>query len=568
MAKTVSIGAQYFYSIREKDCFYIDKTGFIREWWGSEDEVTLITRPRRFGKTLNMNMLECFFSVKYAGRSDLFEGLDIWNYEEYRNIQGTYPVISLTFAGVKHQDFRAAKAVINGLIFELYIQYKWMLMKDIFTDEDRKLFRNVGEDMDDATASQALRRLCEWMHRYYGKKCIVILDEYDTPMQEAYVGGYWDEMTAFIRSLFNNTFKTNPSLERGIMTGITRVSKESVFSDLNNLNVVTTTSEEYSRSFGFTENEVFSAMDAQGIPAADKEKVKYWYDGFSFGSVTDIYNPWSVTMYLDKRKLAPYWANTSDNDLVSALLQSSDRKVKMDFERLLRGECIEAEIDEQIVFSQLSRKRDAIWSLLLATGYLKVVDVNTDWDLLEAKAPIYRLALTNFEVKRMFRDLILRWFDKGTDSFGDFVSAMFAGNVREMNYYMNEVALNTFSYFDTGHKPSGRKEPERFYHGFVLGLIVDKAGSYMVKSNWESGLGRYDVVMEPKDVGDIAVIMEFKVFDKEDSEETLEDTARNALRQIADRRYDTDLIQRGIPADRIYRYGFAFEGEKCLIRKG
>jgi hypothetical protein len=568
MAKTVSIGAQYFYSIREKDCFYIDKTGFIREWWGSEDEVTLITRPRRFGKTLNMNMLECFFSVKYAGRSDLFEGLDIWRYEEYRKIQGTYPVISLTFAGVKHQDFRTAKAVINGLIFELYIQYKWMLMKDIFTDEDRKLFRNVGEDMDDATASQALRRLCEWMHRYYGKKCIVILDEYDTPMQEAYVGGYWEEMTAFIRSLFNNTFKTNPSLERGIMTGITRVSKESVFSDLNNLNVVTTTSEEYSRSFGFTENEVFSAMDAQGIPAADKEKVKYWYDGFSFGSVTDIYNPWSVTMYLDKRKLAPYWANTSDNDLVSALLQSSDRKVKMDFERLLRGECIEAEIDEQIVFSQLSQKRDAIWSLLLATGYLKVVDVNTDWDLLEAKAPIYRLALTNFEVKRMFRDLILRWFDKGTDSFGDFVSAMFAGNVREMNYYMNEVALNTFSYFDTGHKPSGRKEPERFYHGFVLGLIVDKAGSYMVKSNRESGLGRYDVVMEPKDVGDIAVIMEFKVFDKEDSEETLEDTAQNALRQIADRRYDTDLIQRGIPADRIYRYGFAFEGEKCLIRKG
>jgi hypothetical protein len=375
-------------------------------------------------------------------------------------------------------------------------------------------------------------------------------------------------MTAFIRSLFNNTFKTNPSLERGIMTGITRVSKESVFSDLNNLNVVTTTSEEYSRSFGFTENEVFSAMDAQGIPAADKEKVKYWYDGFSFGSVTDIYNPWSVTMYLDKRKLAPYWANTSDNDLVSALLQSSDRKVKMDFERLLRGECIEVEIDEQIVFSQLSQKRDAIWSLLLATGYLKVVDVNTDWDLLEAKAPIYRLALTNFEVKRMFRDLILRWFDKGTDSFGDFVSAMFAGNVREMNYYMNEVALNTFSYFDTGHKPSGRKEPERFYHGFVLGLIVDKAGSYMVKSNRESGLGRYDVVMEPKDVGDIAVIMEFKVFDKEDSEETLEDTAQNALRQIADRRYDTDLIQRGIPTDRIYRYGFAFEGEKCLIRKG
>lgn len=206
MAKTVSIGAQYFYSIREKDCFYVDKTGFIKKWWDSEDEVTLITRPRRFGKTLNINMLECFFSTRYADRGDLFEGLEIWEHEEYRRIQGTYPVIPLTFAGVKHRDFRMAKAVINGLIFELYIQHKWMILKDTFTDEDRKLFQNVSEDMDDATASLALRRLCEWMHRYYGKKVIVILDEYDTPMQEVYVGDYWEEMTAFIRSLFNNTF--------------------------------------------------------------------------------------------------------------------------------------------------------------------------------------------------------------------------------------------------------------------------------------------------------------------------------------------------------------------------
>ena len=336
---------------------------------------------------------------------------------------------------------------------------------------------------------------------------------------------------------------------------------------MNNLNGVTTTSYEYETGFGFTEKEVFAAMDEQGIPSSEKAKVKYWYDGFTFGRVTDIYNPWSVTMYLDKQKYEAYWADTSSNGLVAALLQKGNSKVKMYFERLLNGENIEVEIDEQIIFSQLLQKKNAIWSLLLAAGYLKVVNVNADRGADAEKDPLYSLALTNLEVKCMFRNLVLGWFDQD-HSFGDFVYAMFAGNVREMNHYMNKVALNTFSFFDVGNKPSERKEPERFYHGFVLGLIVDKAGSYMVKSNRESGLGRYDVVMEPKDAKDVAVIMEFKVFDKEDKEETLEDTARNALRQIAEKRYETDLLQRGIPDERIYRYGFAFEGEKCLVRKG
>uniref|UniRef100_I5AQV0 AAA-ATPase-like domain-containing protein n=1 Tax=Eubacterium cellulosolvens (strain ATCC 43171 / JCM 9499 / 6) TaxID=633697 RepID=I5AQV0_EUBC6 len=563
MARTVAIGVQDFETIRVKNCFYVDKTAFIREWWKSEDEVTLLSRPRRFGKTLNMSMLNYFFSNRYPNRGDLFDGLEIWKDEEFRQIQGTYPVIFLSFAGVKHKDYENARSMLNELISGLYSQYAWLIEDERYTEFDRKFYRSVQAQMDEAVSSLSLNRLCEWLYRYYGKKCIVLLDEYDTPIQEAYVNGYWDELTSYIRALFNNTFKTNQYLERGIMTGITRVSKESIFSDLNNLNVVTTTSNEYATSFGFTEEEVFAAMEEQGIEENEKTQVKKWYDGFTFGEVRDIYNPWSVIMYLDKRKLEPYWANTSGNGLVDKLIREGNPDIKIEMETLLKGECIETEIDEQIIFERLEEEDNALWSLLLASGYLKVEEMMQEDP---EGSRLYRLKIVNFETKNMFEKMVSRWFNRGK-TFGRFVSAMFDGNVREMNHYMNEIALNTFSYFDAGNNPSGKKEPERFYHGFVLGLLVDQARGYMIKSNRESGLGRYDVVMEPKDVKDTAVIMEFKVFDKEESEKTLEDTARNALQQIEDKMYATDLLQRGIPSDRIYKYGFAFEGEQCLIKK-
>ena len=564
MAREIAIGIQDFAKIRENHIFYVDKTEFIREWWNSRDDVTLITRPRRFGKTLNMSMLECFFSNKYEGRADLFEGLDVWKDEGFRKLQGTYPVIFLSFAGVKQVTYEKTRGLINELITKLFIQYEWLFKDERFTKKDREFYDQVSRGMDDVVASMSLNMLCEWLHRYYGKKAIVLLDEYDTPMQEAYINGFWDELVAYTRALFNNTFKTNPSLERAVMTGITRVSKESIFSDLNNLTVVTTTSDRYAKSFGFTETEVFAAMDEQGIPESEKEKVKFWYDGFTFGKVTDIYNPWSVTLYLDERKYDTHWANTSGNGLVSKLIREGDKGIKTEFERLLNGESIEAKIDEQIIFSQLSGNRNAIWSLLLASGYLKVdriIREHTNDD------PVYQMALTNFEVRKMFVKMIEGWFAQ-TEDFGEFISAMFKGDLKSMNRYMNKVALNTFSYFDAGNKPSEQREPERFYHGFVLGLIVDKSEDYMVKSNRESGYGRYDVVMEPKDTKNVAVIMEFKVFDSEDEEKELADTAANALKQIEEKKYDTDLLQRGIPAEKILKYGFAFEGEKCLIRKG
>jgi len=561
MPKTIAIGTQDFSVLRENDCFYVDKTAFIREWWDSRDAVTLITRPRRFGKTLNMSMLDFFFSNKHAGRSDLFEGLEIWEDERFRQLQGQYPVIFISFAGIKGGSFASVRMSIFQLLIDLYIENQYLLKGDRLSAGEKQYFDFINMDMADEVAAAALRRLSLCLYRYYGKKVLIFLDEYDTPLQDAYLKNYWDELSGFIRELLNNTFKTNPYLERAILTGITRVSKESIFSDLNNLSVVTTTTKRYENSFGFTEDEVFSALREQGL-SEWQEKVKKWYDGFCFGTMKDIYNPWSITSFLKEKELKTYWANTSENTLVSRLIQTGSPDIKMAMEDLITGKQIQTPIDEEIVFSQLDYSNTAIWSLLLAAGYLKVDEICKDTSEDEE---IYYLSLTNLEVQKMYMKLIRDWFRKTGDMTG-FVKSMFDGNVREMNRFMNRVALTTFSSFDTGKKPS-EKQPERFYHGFVLGLLVDHTKDYIVKSNRESGFGRYDVVMEPKDPKDIAVIMEFKVFDREDGEKSLEDTARNALRQIETKKYDTDLLARNIPENHILKYGFAFEGERCMILK-
>ena len=559
MNQTISIGKQDFVSLRENHYFYIDKTDFIRQWWENADDITLITRPRRFGKTLNMNMLNCFFSRQYENRGDLFKGLSIWTDQKYQKLQGSYPVIFISFADVKQNNYKDAIQKIKNIIVDVYRQHRYLNKEDCFTENEKQQMMEITEKMDDVTAQDALKNLSSYLNLLYGKKVLIFLDEYDTPMQEAYINGYWDEFTGFMRGLFNATFKTNPYLERAIMTGITRVSKESVFSDLNNLTVITTTSDQYADCFGFTEEEVFKTLDQFGM-SDKKQIVKQWYDGFSFGPFKDIYNPWSITNYLKEKKLRPYWASTSSNGLISKLLQSASANMKTQLEELLNGKQIIVNFDEQIIFGQLEQDENAVWSLLVASGYLKVEEIEYKGMTLE---PWYHLAITNLETISMFSNMFKGWFATASANYNEFIKAMLGGNVKAMNLYMNDIALATFSSFDVGKHFSQRSQPERFYHGFVLGLLVEVRDLYEIRSNRESGYGRYDVMLIPKIKENDGIILEFKV--KESEEKTLEETVQTALAQIEAKKYDTELLQLGVSKEHIRHYGFAFEGKKVLI---
>lgn len=568
MKKTIGIGYQDFEKIRQSNAFYVDKTGFIKEWWENQDEVTLITRPRRFGKTLNMSMVEKFFSLDHAGRSDLFRGLSIWKEEKYRRLQGTYPVISLSFAQLKETDYQTARRKLCELLASEYAKREFLLEGTCLTESEKNTFRRKTIDMDDVDAALALNQLSDYLSRYYGKKVLILLDEYDTPMQEAYINGYWEDLIRFTRNFFNSTFKTNPHLDRALMTGITRVSQESIFSDFNNPKVVTTTSREYADAFGFSETEVFSALDEYGL-SEKKEEVKTWYDGFTFGDQQDIYNPWSIVNYLREKRIGTYWANTSSNSLAAKLIREGNKDIKQAFEGLLQGGSINTELDEQIVYDQLDGDEQAVWSLLLAGGYLKVAgfkgknEMAYDWEKNVFVKPVYKLTLTNLEVRQMFQSMVKGWFRETGSDYNQFVAALLAGDEESMNAYINEVAQKAFSQFDTGIKPS-KSAPERFYHGFVLGLIVDLAPRYTLTSNRESGFGRYDVMLEPKNEQEDAIILEFKVFHPP-KEKNLQETAKAALAQIEKKQYAAALMAKGIPREKIRCYGFAFEGKTVLI---
>ena len=569
MAQRVGIGYQSFREIREENIFYIDKTLFIKEWWENADKVTLVTRPRRFGKTLNLSMLECFFSNQYADRGDLFEGLAIWDEKspagdyKYRQLQGTYPVIAFSFARIKTSEYSDMEYAVTKIISEVYEQHRYLLEGDFLSENEKNYYKSIKPGMDKKVAVDAIHSLTDFMSRYYDKDVIILLDEYDTPMQEAWLGGNWNEAVDFFRSFFNATFKTNLHLYRGMITGITRISKESIFSDLNNLKVVSTTSDKYTTCFGFTEEEVFQALDDMEL-GEEKQGVKQWYDGFTFGTYTDIYNPWSIIAFIEnKGTYDTYWADTSSNGLVNSLMRTGTVNVKQTMEQLMQGKSFDAEIDEQIVFNQLDMDENAIWSLLIATGYLKVIKMEREGRLLKK---IYTLSLTNMEVEYMFAKMMLGWFKNSSDNaYNNFVKALLLDDVDAMNEFMNKIALQSFSSFDIAKSTSDADDPERFYHGFVLGMMVDMDGRFVITSNKESGFGRYDIMLKPTDrEKDNAYIIEFKVH-KPKREKDLEETVANALAQIAEKKYEAELIAEGIAPERIRKYGFAFAGKTCLI---
>ncbi len=567
MARTIAIGEQDFCKIIENNYFYIDKTDFIKEWWENGDTVTLITRPRRFGKTLTMRMTEQFFSVKYKGRSDLFQNLDIWKKKEYQELQGTYPVIFLSFADVKGSYYEEVYSDICRLVAREYRRHVFLMESDCFLQSDRNQFYKImSQDACAGDICSSLNLLSEYLCTYYGKKVIILLDEYDAPMQEAYVNGFWGELAGFMRRFMNSGFKTNPFLERAVMTGITRVSKESVFSDLNNLAVVTTTSRKYETVFGFSESEVSAALKEFGLWNR-MDEVRRWYDGFRFGACKNIYNPWSITQFLDEKNFAPYWADTSSNKLIGKIIQEGSSEIKTAVEDLLHGKDICTAIDEQIVFDQLDESDEAVWSFLLASGYLKISGYETGKPLLGLAGIKYRLSLTNLEAVSIFQKMIHGWFANNRYGYQDFLKALLLGDIPNMNIFISKITLTAISFFDSGNRPSDQAEPERFYHGLVLGMMLSLGDRYVMTSNRESGFGRYDILLKPQSSADDGIIFEFKVINPE-TERNLKDTAKAALEQIMDRKYAAVLQSEGIKRDSIRIYAFAFRGKEVLIDGG
>ncbi|XME02344.1 AAA family ATPase [Lachnospiraceae bacterium C1.1] len=555
MRKAVGLGHQDFEDIINEKILYIDKTKFISDWWKCGDKVTLITRPRRFGKTLMLSTVKEFFSVRQEKARKLFEGLEITKDAGLMKECGSWPVLFVSFASVKSSKYEAALVQFNQIFTDMASELRFL--KDRLDEKERKFYDAISDNMDAKMAIKCLQRYSLWLNKYYGKKAIILIDEYDTPMQEAYVSGYWGEITEFMRNLFNLTLKTNPYLHKALMTGITRVSRESLFSDLNNIKIVTGSSEEYSDCFGFTEEEVFSLLDEYGY-GKDKEKVRQWYDGFKFGKHDDIYNPWSIISFLQSGKYEPYWANTSSNSLISKLVREGDGEIKKSFEKLLNGEIIKTQIDEQLVYGEMSANEKSVWSLLLASGYLKVLQIDGTGSLAE-----YSVCLTNYEVRDCFNLMVNRWFENAGENYSYFVKALLEGNIDDMTDTLSEICESMISTFDG----SGKSAPENFYHGLVIGLLVELRGRYEVKSNRESGLGRYDVMLRPEDKNDNAIIIEFKSKRRSEKGKSLDELADKALQQIEDKKYELELLEAGYDKKRIKKFAFVFEGKELLIKE-
>lgn len=408
---------------------------------------------------------------------------------------------------------------------------------------------------NESVIEDSIQILCGWVYKHYGVLPIVLLDEYDTPLLEAYADGYWNDMIATCRGLFHNTFKENEYLGKALITGVTRVSKESLFSDLNNIQVYTVTDKEYSDCFGFTEQEVMDALKCQNMD--EFPKVKAMYDGFTIGSHKDIYNPWSICNFLERGQYISYWINTSSNKIIGDIIRRHPVRSKHEIEQLMAGNVVHKRINENITFQYLDGDENSLWSLLLAIGYVKADNVVKEQEYTECD-----VSVTNQEVMSMFRNEIINMFENGSLFYNEFIQSLLRHDTDGMEDILCDIAYSSMSYFDLGGPP--QRAPENFFHGLVLGLIVSLKDQYRIVSNRESGRGRYDIALYPLQPDMDAFIMEFKVYDAR-KEDCIEQTASRALEQIEDRQYEADLLAAGIPRGRIYKLGFAFQGKEVLV---
>ena len=549
----IGIGVSDFKGIRVRNNYYIDKTMYIKNIIDNQSRVVLVTRPRRFGKTLNMSMLKYYFDCTQKDNKELFKDLKIMEQEDkYTSKLGYYPVIYLTLKDVQDRNYENMLLDVKTAMLNMYKEHMYLLESDkIYQFEKDKIMDILYGREDENALKNSVKELSEYLSRHHNKPVILLVDEYDVPLQNAYVEGYYDEAVKFFKTFYGVTFKDNSYLEKAVLTGVSRVAKESIFSGANNFDVYTVLENEFADNFGITEKEMEKVIEDFEIQDS-KEEIKRWYDGYQIGDVEGIYNPWSIINYLNKKELRPYWVNTSSNDLIKLILKNSST-VKEKIERLLKDEAIEVKINLETVIVGIEKNEDNIWGLLLGTGYLKVVETV---NIVEG---IYKVKLPNYEIKILFQQIIDEWFrNKVTgNDLKSILKDLVTLNIEEYEEKFRILVREMFSYMDVGEDTA-----ENFYHAFVLGMLVGLKDSYYVNSNRESGMGRYDIMLEPKDKNGNSFIMEFKLY-KKDKEKAIEETIENAKRQIEEKGYEQNLKERGFK--NITKMVYAFKGKEVKM---
>ncbi|MBZ9637546.1 ATP-binding protein [Clostridium sp. FP1] len=543
----------------EENNYFVDKSMLIKEFMENGADIILTPRPRRFGKTLNLSMLRYFFDIRTkADTKDLFKSLKIENEKEIMNLQGEYPIVYVTFKGVKYNNFENAISAIEMLMSEVYKEYRYLMESEIFKEDEKRDFNKIiNREADLILLTISIKNLTNYLYKYYNKKVILLIDEYDVPIQESYMRDYYDNMISLIRNMLSDALKDNIYLEKAMITGILRVAKESIFSGLNNLQVNTILGLKFKDKFGFTEQELKELLNYYDLQ--DKsDDIKKWYNGYIFGGKT-IYNPWSVLNYIDNNEMGfmPYWINSSSNDLIKNLLLKGDTNMKLELEELISGNSISKAIDDSIVMSEVEDSNENIWSFLLMCGYLKAIKTENIEGILQCE-----LKIPNKEVLIFYNNLIEKWFKESTTNpkYELMLKTLITGDIEIFAGLFKEFVINNISYFDV----SG-KEPERVYHAFVLGMLISLSKGYEVKSNKESGYGRYDVMIIPKDVSKIGLIIEFKKIDDFLSY-TIEEGTAKALKQIEDKKYETELLEKGIKD--IVKLAIVFKGKEIKVTQG
>ena len=549
----IEIDVSDFKRLRVRDNYFIDKSLYIKDIIDNQSSVILVTRPRKFGKTLNMSMLKYYFDCNGKDNKELFKGLKIMEQDEkYTSKLGYYPCIYFTLKDVAGNNYEEMIASIKKEMSKLFNNYKELLNSEKLANIEKTMFKRIlGLQSNEVEVKNGIKLLSELLYKTYDRYVIILLDAYDEPFQNMTVYNYYEEARDFFKRFLGITFKDNKYLEKAIITGISNMPKDSVFSGANNVIPCTVLNKEFSDDFGITTEEMNKVIKDFEVEE-DREEIKKWYDGYTIGNTTGIYNPWSILNYLTDRKLIPYWVNTSSNDLIKLILKNSTT-VKEKIERLLKDETIEATVDQETVIMGIEQNEDNIWGLLVGTGYLKIVEAI---DITESS---YKVKIPNYEIKALFQNIIRDWFkDKviGND-LNSILKDLITLNLEEFEEKFKILVTQMFSFMDVGVNTA-----ENFYHAFVLGMLVGLKDSYYVNSNRESGLGRYDIMLEPKDKNGNSFIMEFKVLEDKE-EKTIEETIENAKKQIEEKRYEESLKEREFI--NITKMVFAFKGKEVKM---